>query len=532
MVTIKIVRGIIMQRRVSKRHVALILVKIALIFSMNLGFTDESAAAGMFLGPYLQNPAKTRMTVMWITGSKSEGTVRYGTKETLNHKVSVSSTKNYIMSGKKGSGPTAYVYEAELADLKPGTVYQYEVSWEEVREKGSFRTIPDKPEPFTFIAYGDSRNGTKIHTKIASRFAKHNPAFILHTGDMIYGGNYAQWGPFFFEPLKGVISRFPLLPVIGNHEAGHERMGIIFNMPGGKTYYTFDYGDVHFICLNSGWEGMSRTRDLARQQLEWLRKHLPGCKAQWKIVTYHRPTYDVGDHRSKWFRGEHLSLFRKYKVDLTITAHSHSYQRFCPMYKEDVNREHPITHIITAGGGAPLGGVNDDPHLAVGKNMYHYMVLKVDGNTLSGKVFSPEEEILDSFTITKTGDSFDDAYLNQSLREEDFGKLRKGLSWITLPEKPVPGKPFHVSLTLASGSVQGAYEIQIAERSEKYYKMEPVKGKIPADTSVDVKLVITANQEIKLKRVYLRPALVLKCSYDIAGNKGSIYSRQVSVKTK
>jgi hypothetical protein len=202
------------------------------------------------------------------------------------------------------------------------------------------------------------------------------------------------------------------------------------------------------------------------------------------------------------------------------------------MYKEGVNREHPITHIITAGGGAHLGGVNDDPHLAVGKNMHHYMILKVDGNTLSGKVFSPEDEVLDSFSITKTDSGFDKAYLDQALRESDFGKLRKGLSWIALPEKPVPGKPFHVSLTLASGSVQGAYEIQIAERSEKYYKMEPVKGKIPADTSVDVKLVITANQEIKLKRVYLRPALVLKCSYDIAGNKGSIYSRQVSVKTK
>ncbi len=515
-----------------RRRASLLLVVLALALAAPAR-GGEAGGEKFLLGPYLQEPGKTSMTVMWMTGAPVEATLRWGAGTARDKQMKVSPGRVAVLGRKGATEPKAHVYAAVLKDLKPGTAYGYELACGGSKATGSFRTFPAKPGPFTFIAYGDSRHGTKVHRKIGARFAAHKPAFILHTGDMIHSGNYEQWKPFFFEPLVGVLENIPLVPVVGNHENGYKRMGTIFNLPGGFSYYSFDYADVHVVVLDSGVEGMSRTREYAKAQLAWCAKDLAASKARWKIVAYHRASYDMGHHRSAWFRRTHLPLFRKHGVDLTLAAHSHSYQRFWPMVKKGVNEKHPITHVITAGGGAPVEGYKEDPHLACGKNAYHYMVFTMDGGKLTGQALSPEGKVLDSFVIEKKKDgSFAEAYLKQALREGDFGRLGKSFSKISLPDVPAPGKPVTVKFRLSAGSMEAKYEVRVAPDSARSYEMEPVSGTLAAG-GAEVTVVIKAKGPVSAgKRGRLSPALQLECAYEIAGKKGTVKTYRMAVRKR
>ena len=78
----------------------------------------------------------------------------------------------------------------------------------------------------------------------------------------------------------------------------------IFNIPtdgsaggvasGTEKYYSFDYGRIHFICLDS----MTSSRAPGSPMLTWLEQDLGATTQDWIIVFFHHPPYTKGSHNS------------------------------------------------------------------------------------------------------------------------------------------------------------------------------------------------------------------------------------------
>ena len=479
--------------------------------------SDRRRADRFVKTPYLQNPSRTEMTIRWTTGSRRECQVKYGIERLSNElKVGIYRTED--------SDPPEYLYRARLTGLKPGTMYRYVVISAGYRSAGTFRTFPDKPTPFSFIAYGDSRTQVEIHQAVVSRFPKHEPAFILHTGDLVGSGAFAEWQGQFFEPTANIIREIPLWPARGNHEGDAVALRRLFTFPDDKLYYSFDYANAHFVCLDSE---MPR----ADEMIAWCEKDLAASKATWKFVFYHVPTYDVGRHRSQWGRNDLLPIFRKHRVDFVLTGHSHSYQRFHPMFTKDENETHPITHIVTAGGGAPMYRVEDDPHLAVGRAEYHYTVFRIDGDKLSCRVLTPDGEEIDAFQVTKTDGRPDAAYLAQALPESTFGELAAVIApflrGLSLPEALTPEKAVSTTFKLGAGDFGMSYRILLEERAAEHYEMKPVAGTVAAGQVADVTVSIRPKEQVEITVAGVWPVLRLGCEYQIGGQRGKIYSSRL-----
>lgn len=109
-----------------------------------------------------------------------------------------------------------------------------------------------------------------------------------------------------------------------------------------EAYYSFDYGNIHFISLDTyGFEklGDDHTKILAPNglQAQWLKKDLAKANANpdinWVIVFTHIPPFSGGSHDSDaerdliQIRTNLVPILDAYKVDLVLAGHSHGYER-------------------------------------------------------------------------------------------------------------------------------------------------------------------------------------------------------------
>jgi len=100
-------------------------------------------------------------------------------------------------------------------------------------------------------------------------------------------------------------------------------------LPNNEHYYAFDYGNAHFIALDTR-SGVLYDR---ANQLLWLRRELATPHgATWTFVFFHIPfltcTYKGNDPA---LSADLMPLFEKYAVDLVFTGHAHTYERLYPI---------------------------------------------------------------------------------------------------------------------------------------------------------------------------------------------------------
>jgi hypothetical protein len=100
------------------------------------------------------------------------------------------------------------------------------------------------------------------------------------------------------------------------------------NSSGTEAWYSFDHGDIHFVCLDS--EGSPRTPGSA--MLTWLAADLAASTKTWTIAFWHHPPYTKGSHdsdldsdsggRMKDMRTNVLPVLEAGGVDLVLCGHS------------------------------------------------------------------------------------------------------------------------------------------------------------------------------------------------------------------
>jgi predicted phosphodiesterase len=246
---------------------------------------------------------------------------------------------------------------------------------------------------FTFAVIGDNRSGDDVYRKLVSMIMERKPAFVLNVGDMIVTpGDAKQWSSF-WEMSRPII--VPYFLTVGNHDV-HTKQPMTekiykeqVDLPGNELYYSFRAGNALFVVLDSCLVGQDKK--VIGEQYNWLEGVLANSTQRHAFVFIHHPLYPEnypGTHHGNDLdrypaeRDRLQDLMTRTKVDALFAGHEHYYSR---------KTMNGIKHIITGGGGAPLYAIEE-----VG-GFYHFVLVTVDGDTVSAEVVDVNGKVRDRF---------------------------------------------------------------------------------------------------------------------------------------
>jgi hypothetical protein len=374
-------------------------------------------------GPYLQQAGATAITVVWAT--RESGTAEVRVAPSGGAARTVAGTTRLVSSTTSGLGFNYYHHEARITGLTASTTYSYVPSVDDadvVPAALSFRTAPaDGTGAVTFIAFGDSGTGSAEQRQLASRMAADTFDIALHAGDLVYGvsngtgdASFRTFDDWFFSIYRDWLGRRPFFPAEGNHDSratnGNGAAYLnLFTLPRNgasaafpdhaERYYSFDYGPVHFIALDTEFAFQDVTR--RAEQLSWLEADLAATGQPWKIAYFHRSPYSAGgEHGSDTaVRAAFGPLFERYGVQLAISAHEHVYERSIP-WRESATGA-PVTYIVSGGGGAPLYPAGTAAWTAFAARRHQYLRARADTCTLRVESVGLDGGAFDGTTLSR-----------------------------------------------------------------------------------------------------------------------------------
>lgn len=221
------------------------------------------------------------------------------------------------------------------------------------------------PENFSFAFCADLHTKNKknpVFTEIIKDVNTQKPLFLMLGGDLVDTNNAGKFK--IVEELTKKIN-IPYFTIPGNHDTAggnYKNYMSYFGLP----YYSFDYGNAHFICLDNS------LSYIYPQQMEWLKKDLETGTAPNIFVFMHIPPKDPrswGHHEMRYQKNteELMLILKKYKIDCIFTGHIHGF------YKEQL-KQYGIPLYISGGAGGILVG---DP---VKHGFNNYLLITVNKN--------------------------------------------------------------------------------------------------------------------------------------------------------
>jgi hypothetical protein len=315
-------------------------------------------------------------------------------------------------------------HQVELVDLVPDTIYFFRCGspgygWSEVR---SFRTPPTIMEGFSFCAVGDTRSASgkssdvSAWREVAAAASAEHPLFTLLLGGLVYSGfEEDMWTPW-MEAAQPLLERGAVMSAHGNHEEYAVEYFDRFSLPANQRWYSFDVGNIHFVCLDSGLMDYYEL-PLLEEQTAWLERDLEEASQDgmlWTVVFLHRPPYSSGagygdqpDIIREW-----VPVFDRFGVDLVLASHDHFYQRSFPMREGEATSDSVgdyrspggTIYILQGCGGAPLSEpVKAEWTASQGKDFSYTTVrlLPGDGNLLEVATKKIDGGMLDRFFLSK-----------------------------------------------------------------------------------------------------------------------------------
>ncbi|MFP2933612.1 metallophosphoesterase, partial [Pyxidicoccus sp. 3LG] len=356
--------------------------------------------------PYLQKVGPDTATVAFRLAADCTPTVRY----------SEGAVSQDVASTDKGR-----IHAVVLTGLKPGTEYTYSVDacGKETTPK-RFRTAPvPGTRSVHFTAVGDFGTGGTDQKQVAAAMLAVRPELFVALGDNAYSsGTESEIQSNLFLPMEALLAEVPFFASLGNHEyvtnQGQPYLDNFYlptnNPAKTERYYSFDWGNVHFVALDSNCAiGLaSADRCALAAQKAWLEKDLAGTTQPWKVVFFHHPPWSSGEHGSQLsMRRNFAPIFEKYDVDLVLTGHDHNYERSKPMQGDGIaaSADLGIPYLVVGGGGAslrPFAGSKPDWSIIRDDQAHGFLDVKVVDGTLTAQLVETGGKVLDSFTLKKT----------------------------------------------------------------------------------------------------------------------------------
>ncbi|MBI5865957.1 MAG: metallophosphoesterase [Planctomycetes bacterium] len=403
-------------------------------------------------GPYLQRTTPTSATIRWRTDLADDAIVWYG-----------DSPANLTSS--VGSAALVTEHEFELSDLSPATRYYYAIGDSGGVLQGdathTFVTHPPvvSPTPVRIWAHGDFGTGDmhaeNVRDAYSSVVAGQPAEFWLALGDNAYeSGLDIEYTNGLFDVYGAQIRRTTMWPLYGNHDAissdAATQAGPYFTLAtlprnaesgglasGTEAYYSFDYGDVHVVCLDSA----ESSRLAGGPMMTWLAADLAASPARWLIAAFHHPPYTKGSHNSdnpsdsngsmRDMRQIALPILEQHGVDLVLGGHSHAYERSYlldghyglsttllpsmilnsgdggpstgPYVKRSPGRapHEGAVYAVVGSGGKLSGGPLNHPAMFTSQLVRGSLLVDVAGDRLDARFIDEDGLVADAFTIIK-----------------------------------------------------------------------------------------------------------------------------------
>lgn len=425
--------------------------KIVLVV-MSFLLLELAQAATLTRGPYLQMGHSNGMTIRWRSDSNSDSVVHYGLAPgNLNQTVTVAGSRTE--------------HEVVLSGLSAATQYYYSVGSSAQTLAGGDSTYRFATSPNTGVSaptriwiIGDSGTANADAAAVYSAYLNFNGAdsteLWLMLGDNAYSnGTDGEYQNAVFNMYPELLKRTPLWPTLGNHDGQSADSATesgpyydIFTLPrnaeigglasGTEAYYSFDYGDIHFICLDS----YDSNRSTSGAMMTWLENDIAATSQKWLIAFWHHPPYSKGSHNSDTegamidMRQNALPILESYGVDLVFSGHSHAYERSYLLdghygnsstflayhqvnagsgredgsgvyFKADGASHSGAVYTVAGASGKISGGALNHPAMYTSLNQLGSVVLDVNGNRLDFQHLRSDGTVTDYFTLIKGTDT-------------------------------------------------------------------------------------------------------------------------------
>ncbi|MBE0634431.1 metallophosphoesterase [Candidatus Bipolaricaulota bacterium] len=304
------------------------------------------------------------------------------------------------------------IAEIWLHDLLPGARYRFQLVFYEgdavyPTEVGSFETIDPAARSFSFATYGATATHPDRHKLVADTIAAQTSvALVIHSGGLVEYPTQEHFQNFFWA-MADLGRTCPYLTTIGEHDRDDELYFENLALPSGggirdEQWWSFDYGPVHFVGLDSTLTDLSEEASM-QEQTAWLREDLDRAQDQIIVVfsadALYSASYDSGENTRLVMRWE--PLFREFGVDVVFSSSVHCYEH---IYVSGIH------YITSGGGGAPLESSQSDSVPGTVFRRYgllHYVVGTVADNVLQIKAFPVATVSNDVLTLSASGRSFD-----------------------------------------------------------------------------------------------------------------------------
>ncbi|HEY5551140.1 MAG TPA: metallophosphoesterase family protein [Opitutaceae bacterium] len=473
-----------------RSSISLLLAIVAVAFGTSACVSPGSRAA-FSRGPYLQQAASDSVVVVWRTQGAINPVVRFGsapgalTSEVRGDAITLRVSADVQAAGvvprlfqeapeevaereadhDPSTPANTYQYEARVSGLQPNTKYFYSVHDGDRLLAGgdaghyfvSHPPIGSESDMRIWVV-GDSGTGGKeqamVHDAMIAYVAGSGRPIdhYIHVGDMAYSdGTDREFQDHFFAPYQSTLRNTVCWPTLGNHE-GHTSRGMSGTGPyfdayvvpmaaeaggvpsGTEAYFSFDISDIHFICLDSH----DLDRGPAAAMAQWLRADLEQTKAKWLIAFWHHPPYSMGSHNSDRerqlieMRENFMPILESAGVDLTLTGHSHIYERSMLIdgayatpttakgvilddgdgnpdgdgaYRksERLQPNEGSVAVVAGHGGAGMGREGTMPVMRQIILEHGSVILDIKGDTLKGIMLNKNGVTRDIFSIVKRG---------------------------------------------------------------------------------------------------------------------------------
>ena len=373
--------------------------------------------------------SSTSRTIMWQSDAEEKDAfIEYRTAKAEG--AAIQTQRERINEKFTDNGKTTWVHTVTLQNLQPGTKYAYRLGHKD-RRSDWYELTTAQGAAYKALIFPDSQSARyKAWEDVAMPAWKRNQdaQFFIAMGDLVDNGEHAyQWNEWFTH-IRSMITQIPVVPVLGNHETYTMDWKVrmpqaflhYFQLPGGapekykNQFYSFDFGDVHFTVLNTQARELDKFQpDMLQEQLAWFRADMEKTKKKWKIVLMHKDVLRYGFLKRKTPREEGFSeegkvfmpLFDRYKVDVVLTAHLHTYRNRGHIFNFKRDERGPLYILTGVAGDVRYPELwkrhSLDVALAPQPETNNYLVMEADSNSLKFSCYLPDGTKVDEAAVEK-----------------------------------------------------------------------------------------------------------------------------------
>lgn len=363
-----------------------------------------------------ENGGKTR-TVNWRVKSDAVEQYVQWTESDASSNLQQTATQYPAAQKVNREGVEAKYCEYTFRGLKSGKTYVYRVGGGDYWTEWFQFSMPLAEEQFSFNYFGDAQNDMRDLWSRSTRAALlKNPQadFWIHLGDMVNdASSNLEWGEWHYGG-GWMMSCIPQVLVPGNHEYIKENDKPVINRTWRDAYhmpkngpkgleelvYYFDHKHVRFVIIDS--RDMLIDDEKSKVQAEWLDQVLSENTQKWTIVCHHHPIFSARGNRGDYKFGEYLEpIYKKYKVDLVLQGHHHSFARGRGEGEVGAKKQSGPLYFLSNSGPKMYDTNFADWMERVGTNVQLFHVINVEGNELEILTYLVNGELYDHVELVK-----------------------------------------------------------------------------------------------------------------------------------